>query len=554
VKLAVVVQRYGADINGGAELHARYVAEMLARRHKVEVLTTCAHDYVTWKAHYAEGTETVNGVAVRRFPVAHERDPEDFGARSAHVFDRRHSIADEVAWLESEGPTSPALIEHIGAQAEAFDFFLFFSYRYYHAWHGVRRVPHKAILVPTAERDAALGLSIFGPVFRGVRGVMYNSPEERAMIQAAAGNASVPGVVVGIGSDLPRETNPDRFRRKYDVSGPFVIYVGRIDNNKGCGELFDFFGNYRPRLGQQLSLLLAGTSILPIPQHPRIRHLGFISDRDKFDAIAASEALMMPSRYESLSMVALEAWGLGRPVLANGRCDVLRGQTIRSRAGLYYENFAEFAEALFTITSNRPLNRAFGENGRRFYERHYAWPVIQRKYEDMLAQLSRAKATVTALDALPGWFARRRRTLDPAQAVVDALPKGPVAYDEPAVAAEATAMRGSSHAPRPSPAGGGGGGGRQAVRSGPHRGRRPGAEQRSAQRPETRADQRPGQRSEPRQEQKQPQGAAQGQGQAQKPRTDRGEGGGQKPQRDRQDGRRQGHRQNRHRRPPRRNG
>jgi hypothetical protein len=77
VKLAVVVQRYGADINGGAELHARYVAEMLARRHRVEVLTTCAHDYVTWKAHYPEGSETINGVPVRRFPVAHERNPQD---------------------------------------------------------------------------------------------------------------------------------------------------------------------------------------------------------------------------------------------------------------------------------------------------------------------------------------------------------------------------------------------------------------------------------------------------------------------------------------------
>ena len=77
-----------------------------------------------------------------------------------------------------------------------------------------------------------------------------------------------------------------------------------------------------------------GTSILPIPKHPHIRHLGFVSDRDKFDGIAGAEALIMPSYYESLSMVALEAWALGRPVLANGRCDVLRGQVVRSRAGL----------------------------------------------------------------------------------------------------------------------------------------------------------------------------------------------------------------------------
>jgi glycosyltransferase involved in cell wall biosynthesis len=546
VKLAVVVQRYGADINGGAELHARYVAEMLARRHRVEVLTTCAHDYVTWKAHYPEGAETVNGVAVRRFAVARERDPQDFSDRSIQVFERRHSIADELAWLDSEGPTSPALIDYIGQHADGFDFFLFFSYRYYHAYHGVRRVPHKAILVPTAERDPALGLSIFGPVFRAARALMYNSPEERAIIQAAAGNTSVPGVVVGIGSDLPRETAPERFRRKYEVAGPFVIYVGRIDQNKGCGELFDYFSNYRPRLGQQLSLILAGNSILPIPSHPRIRHLGFISDRDKFDAIAASEALMMPSRFESLSMVALEAWGLGRPVLANGRCDVLRGQTIRSRAGLYYDSFPEFAEALFTLTSNRALHRAFGDNGRRFYERHYAWPVIQRKYEDMLGQLSRANAAPVALEPLPGWLTRRRRTLPPAQQVVDAIAKGPVAYDEPAAAAEAPSRNPSSGssagpAPRPSPVAG-----RQAVRSGPHgRGRRPHGNRPDGNRPDRpQGGGRPGQGAQS--------GGNAGSGGG-KESSGKG-GGGQKAPRDRQDGRRGQNRQGRQRRPPRRNG
>jgi glycosyltransferase involved in cell wall biosynthesis len=551
VKLAVVVQRYGADINGGAELHARYVAEMLARRHRVEVLTTCAHDYVTWKAHYPEGAETVNGVAVRRFAVARERDPQDFSDRSIQVFERRHSIADELAWLDSEGPTSPALIDYIGQHADGFDFFLFFSYRYYHAYHGVRRVPHKAILVPTAERDPALGLSIFGPVFRAARALMYNSPEERAIIQAAAGNTSVPGVVVGIGSDLPRETAPERFRRKYEVAGPFVIYVGRIDQNKGCGELFDYFSNYRPRLGQQLSLILAGNSILPIPSHPRIRHLGFISDRDKFDAIAASEALMMPSRFESLSMVALEAWGLGRPVLANGRCDVLRGQTIRSRAGLYYDSFPEFAEALFTLTSNRALHRAFGDNGRRFYERHYAWPVIQRKYEDMLGQLSRANAAPVALEPLPGWLTRRRRTLPPAQQVVDAIAKGPVAYDEPAAAAEAPSRNPSSGssagpAPRPSPVAG-----RQAVRSGPHgRGRRPHGNRPDGNRPDGNRPDRPQGGGRPGQGAQSGGNAGSGGG---KESSGKG-GGGQKAPRDRQDGRRGQNRQGRQRRPPRRNG
>jgi hypothetical protein len=200
MRLAVVVQRYGADINGGAELHARYIAERLSRHAQVEVLTTCARDYVTWKNELPAGVEQVNGVAVRRFPVSHERNPHDFGRRSQRVFEKTHSIADELGWLRSEGPASPALISHVERTAADLDFLILFSYRYYHAWHLGRRVPGKAVLVPTAERDAAIGLSIFGPVFRGVRALMYNSHEERAMIEAASGNTAVPGVVVGVAS------------------------------------------------------------------------------------------------------------------------------------------------------------------------------------------------------------------------------------------------------------------------------------------------------------------------------------------------------------------
>ena len=213
MKLGIAVQRYGADINGGAELHARYIAERLARHADVEVVTTCARDYVTWKNELSAGTDTVNGVAVRRFPVRHERVPATFGRLSARVFSHSHSIHDELRWLESEGPASPDLIAYL--QRAAFDYVILFSYRYYHAWHAARQMPAKAVLVPTAERDPAVALGIFGPVFRGVRAIMYNSPEERAMIQAAAGNQSVPGVVVGVGSDVPARTDPARFRRKY---------------------------------------------------------------------------------------------------------------------------------------------------------------------------------------------------------------------------------------------------------------------------------------------------------------------------------------------------
>jgi glycosyltransferase involved in cell wall biosynthesis len=269
---------------------------------------------------------------------------------------------------------------------------------------------------------------MFGPVFRGVRGVMYNSHEERAMIGAATRNHDVPGVVVGIGSDVPSQTDAARFRRAHKIHRPFAIYVGRIDENKGCKELFDFFQRYAATFPRGLDLVLIGSAIMPVPQHPRIHHLGFLPDQDKFDAMAAADLLIMPSYFESLSMVALEAWAMGRPVLANGRCDVLKGQCIRSGAGLYYERYEEFAETLYSLESNGPLHERLGRNGRDYFARHYTWPVIERKYLDMFARLKREDAqgnTPRALDALPGWLARRRRDLPPAAEVLARIPAGP---------------------------------------------------------------------------------------------------------------------------------
>jgi hypothetical protein len=374
---------------------------------------------------------------------------------SERVFGRAHAIQDELAWLDAEGPTSPAMVSYIRGHEHEFDFFVFFSVRYYHAYHGARAVPAKAVLVPTAERDGALGLAIFPPVFRGVRAFMYNSPEERALIQALAGNHHVPGVVVGVGSDIPPHTSATRFRYKHGLADRFAVYIGRVDENKGCAELFDYFQRYSRMLADSLHLVLIGSPVIPIPDHPRIHHLGFVSDQDKFDALAASEFLIMPSYLESLSMVALEAWALGRPVLANGRCDVLRGQCIRSNGGLYYTTFPEFVETVRALDGSPSLAAALGRNGRAYFARHYAWPVIERKYLDMFGAL--ARGTPLVMEPMPGWWARRRPVLPPANEVIARLPTGP-ALDLASRAEEPAAL--TSHAASPSRSAPGGATGR----------------------------------------------------------------------------------------------
>lgn len=423
MKIAVVVQRYGADISGGAELHARYIAERLARHADVEVLTTCARDYVTWRNEIKAGEERVNGVLVRRFRVARPRDTRDFGFRSRWVFEHVHSLADEQQWLKSEGPFSPSMMRYIARHRSDFDFFVFFSFRYYHAYHGARLTAERAVLVPTAERDPAIGLAMFAPVFRGVRAIMYNSPEERALIEAVSRRQG-PGVIVGVSSEIPDRTEPGRFRRAYDVRRPFALYVGRIDENKGCRELFEYFERYAAKHPAGLDLLLIGSKQFDPPSHPRIRHLGFLPDQDKFDALAAADVLIMPSPYESLSMVVLEAWALGKPVLVNGKCDVLRGQTLRSGGGLYYDSADEFIESLYTLEGRGPAGAILGAQGREFFRRHYTWQVIERKYREMFERLGK-ETHKPSLEPLPSFFARLRRDLPAAAGVVEKLPSGP---------------------------------------------------------------------------------------------------------------------------------
>ncbi|MBN2370195.1 MAG: glycosyltransferase family 4 protein [Vicinamibacteria bacterium] len=392
MRLAFVVQRYGLEIAGGAEYHCRLIAEHLARHARVEVLTTCAKDYIRWANEYAEGIETINGVTVRRFKVKRTRDPEKFAAWSRRVFDESHAPGDELRWLEAEGPFSPRLIRFLQRHAESYDHIVFFSYRYYTTYHGVLAAPHKAMLVPTAEDDGVYRLSIFPPLFRRPRAIVYNSPEERDMIVKSAQNEHVLGDVVGVGSALPAQYDPARFRDRFGVKDHFALYVGRIDRNKGCPQMLDYFLRFRRDRGSQLRLVLIGQAIVGIPENEAVLPLGFLADQDKWDALAAADLLIMPSALESLSIVTLEAWWAERPVLANAKCAVLRGQCLRSNAGLYYSNYDEFSEALTLLDQNPELRHALGRNGRAYYDRHYSWEVIEEKYLRLFSIIARQSA------------------------------------------------------------------------------------------------------------------------------------------------------------------
>ena len=386
-KIAIVVQRYGLEINGGAEYHARLIAEKMSKYFIIEVFTTTAYDYVTWDHHYEKAQETLNGILVNRFRVTKPRDPKIFGQVQNIVFYEEHSFADELLWLEEEGPLVPELLRNLAEREKEFAYLIFFSYRYYHSYYGVKQFAHKAILVPTAEHDPAIYLHLFKEFFSLPAAIIYNSREEKELINRIADNSAVYGDVVGIGSEVPMQFDSENRCQELGITDKYVVYIGRLDANKGVPELLCFYLRLLAEEKISLNLLLIGKSLIVIPENPHIRHVGFLNNKGKFDLLKGAEFLIIPSQFESLSMVTLEAWAIGKPVLANGRTEVLRGQCQRSNAGLWYKNYDEFKEAFLILQENVELREQMGGNGKKYFYDHYAWDKIEDKYLKIIAYL-----------------------------------------------------------------------------------------------------------------------------------------------------------------------
>ena len=384
--LMVVVQRYGDIAGGGAEPHARSVVQRLRPYFNVEVATTTARDYWTWTNEFTAGLTAVDGVPVHRFPVESGRS-RDFRLRERRAFSRMHTLADERAFVEAQGPVAPDLLEHVNKRGREVDHVLFFTYIYYPTVLGLPLAPERAVLVPTAHDEPAIRLAIYKPVFCAPRAIAYNTAEERAMVQRLFHNERVPNEVVGVGVDVPADRSADRFRQRYAIEGPYFLYVGRIVESKQCGQLFDAFARWQDSQGTRATLVLMGHKEMSVPDRSDIRLLGRTPDEDKFDALAGCVALVQPSLLESLSMIALEAWACGRPVICDVRSPVVWGMTYRAGAGLAYRSAAEYAEISEMLIGRPQLASRLGESGQSFVARTYTWPRVVETYLDLFAEV-----------------------------------------------------------------------------------------------------------------------------------------------------------------------
>lgn len=383
-KIAFACQRYGLEVNGGSELHCRQVAERLSAFYDVTVYTTCAQDYVTWKNEYEPGVEEINGVHVKRYAVKKERDPRTFSLYSKMVFSNvGHLDAVEQRWIDAQGPYCPEAINALAQEASQYKTVFFMTYLYYLTARGMPLGLPNAALIPTVHDEPPVYLRVYDDVFANARAIAWNTPEERAFANKRFPvTAGIPGDIFGVGVDVPQGELPELPESIRDCD--YIVYAGRIDESKGCAEMFDFFQRYKREHGGDLKLVLMGKEVLSVPEHPDIIHLGFVPEEMKFAVMANSLVLVLHSRFESLSMVVLESMIMGRPVLVSGQCEVLKGHCVRSNAGLYFNNYPEYAAMVDYLQTHPHEYEIMRTNGKKYVEENYKWDVIMEKYTKLI--------------------------------------------------------------------------------------------------------------------------------------------------------------------------
>lgn len=382
-RIAIVVQRYGQEVNGGAEDAARAIAENLMSLGEVHVITTCALDYTTWTPHYPSGTSVLNDVIVHRFPVDHTRDWGASSKRTGRFLLRERAMEEEIEWIRQEGPFSTPLLQFIKQSEASFDVFLFFTYVYATTFFGLPLVANKAVFIPTAHDEPFIYMQAYRALFQLPRAFIFLTEAERNIVHRITGNNHIPHTIAAIGLTAPSDVSGDRFREKYQIEGDFLLYGGRISEAKNVPELLEYFQQYQHQYKRPLKLVLMGKPHIPIPDHPDIIPVGFISEQDKYDALQAATIVIQPSKYESLSIIILEAWLMGTPVLVNGRCEVLKYQCRQSNGGLYYTSYDEFVDILSLLLNTPNLRQQLGRQGYQFTSQHYKWETIISKYKTL---------------------------------------------------------------------------------------------------------------------------------------------------------------------------
>lgn len=418
-KIAIIVQRYGAAVNGGAEVHARMMAGKLALRYDVTVLTSCALDYVTWKPVLPPGDSDEGGVHIKRFPNLERAPRRVQGALNrklgGRTWDRKLyrllnqpgwwntffppaqiSHEDNIRWLQAQGPCMPELVSYLKDNREEYTAFIFYTALYYPTALGIAEVPGKSILIATMHDERESYFPIYQQVMTSAEWLFFNTSAEREFSEKLFSIADRKKQTVAIGIELDDTDRDPSVPAKFNIRQPYLLYVGRVDKAKGCDVLIDYFTRFAASHPASLQLVLVGKSSMRTPAHPAIFFTGFVSDDEKLQLIKQAEALAIPSLNESLSLVLLESFACKVPVIANLKTEVLKDHIDRSGGGWLYGSYDDFEKILTEVVADKRGNQQKGEAGYRYVADNYSWDSVMQTFDMAIADISANQASVTA--------------------------------------------------------------------------------------------------------------------------------------------------------------
>lgn len=408
-KVAIVVQRCHESIVGGSENLAWQYATLLRDEYEVDILSTTAIDAAYWSNVLPEGVEVRDGINIHRFHVDVGYSPfrselfarmvsdfAKFELRANHEGNnsRKHfpwSLSLQEELIRRIGPYSESLVEYVRQNSSRYQAIIVVTYLYPTAYFSLLEIPRgRALFAPTLHDEEAAYLSAYMHAARRARSMIWLTEAEQKLGHALWGE--LPGRVVAMAIDAAA-------REPAESSGPYVLYCGRIDPNKGCARLFEYFTRFKEQNPSPLRLVLTGKDDIPIPNRPDIDYRGFVSAEEKFRLMAGADVYLMPSGKESFSIVALEAMGQGAPVLASADSAVVTDHINQSGAGRIYRDYESFAASLNELLSDAAARAAMGEKGRQYVLSRY---VPERVRAALIEAVESCAAPQSVSHNLPG--------------------------------------------------------------------------------------------------------------------------------------------------------
>lgn len=389
-KLAFVTPWYGAKIPGGSETLARTTAEKLkSAGYPVEVLTTCIRDfYDDWGRNFHKpGIDQVNGISVHRFLVQ-PRNKSAFDKVNWRLMNKLPVTLDENHTFIEEMIRAPALYEFMAAHAQEY-LFIFIPYMFTTTFQGVQVCPERSLVIPCLHDESYLRLPVYRQALSQAGGLIFLSDVEIDLADRFLGKATHQlREVIGCGIQTEFTGDGGRFRQRHQLGDtPLLLYAGRREAGKNTPLLLSYWQRYVQEEQSNARLILIGSGDTAIPPRANIVDLGFVSEQEKQDAFAGADVFCMPSVHESFSIVVMESWVAGTPVLVHAGCAVTRRHCQLANGGLYFGNYEEFAATLNYLFTNRETAVQLGQQGRNYVLKYFRWELILQKYRDIFQKV-----------------------------------------------------------------------------------------------------------------------------------------------------------------------